>query len=369
MKVNPLPHQYIDRSTGTSRTETFLGDRVICWMYNRLRERPGLLFRALISGRCSSILGWAHYDLVRPVSVKQIRRAVRDLHINPTELVKDIHRMHTFRELFERQIRYWDCRPMNSDPNVIVSPADSRVLVGSFATDNGISIKDKFFDYDELLGVQHPEWRALFRDGDFAVFRLTPDKYHYNHMPVSGYVADIYEIEGLYHACNPAAAIQAVTPLSKNRRTVSIVDTDVADGTGIGYVAMIEIAALMIGDIVQCYSDVRYESPRPLHPGMFVRRGQPKSLFRPGSSTTVLIFEKNRIRFSSDLLKNQGRCDVQSRYSMGLGFPLVETDVAVRSEIALAIRQTAQQAVESFHPLFLEMPQKRNAMFSQEAEQ
>ncbi len=267
------------------------------------------------------------------------------MNLNEFEFVKDVDHMKTYRELFERQIRYWDCRPMNPDRDVIVSPADARMLVGSFSSHRSLYIKDKLFDFDELLGWDRSQWRAIFRGGDFAVFRLTPDKYHYNHMPVSGFIADVYDIQGLYHACNPAAAIQAVTPLSKNRRTVTIVDTDVADGTGIGYVAMIEIVALMIGDIVQCYSDSAYELSKPVRPGLFVRKGQPKSLFRPGSSTTVLIFEKDRIRFSEDLLRNQLRTDVVSRYTIGFNQPLAETDVSVRSEIAVAVRTKEDDAI------------------------
>ena len=70
-----------------------------------------------------------------------------------------------------------------------------------------------------------------------------------------------------------------------------------------------------------------------MKPGCHLKKGQPKSLFRPGSSTTVLIFEKDRIRFSDDLWRNMFRRDVFSRYSQGFGMPLVETDVRVRSEI------------------------------------
>jgi phosphatidylserine decarboxylase len=69
--------------------------------------------------------------------------------------------------------------------------------------------------------------------------------------------------------------------------------------------------------------------------GVRLERGQPKSLFRPGSSTDVLLFEPGRIRFCPDLLENQQRQGVSSRFSLGFGQPLVETDVQVRSTIAL----------------------------------
>ncbi|MFZ3045053.1 MAG: phosphatidylserine decarboxylase [Desulfatirhabdiaceae bacterium] len=331
-------HQYIDRTTRTIQTETLLADDTIAWMYDRMRERSGPLFRALTSSRCSRLLGWLQYDLSRSMPLARLERFIRSMKIDRKEFVRDMESMHTLREIFERQIRYWDSRPMCDAQDVVVSPSDARMLVGSFSETSGLSIKDKFFDFDELLGLAHPQWRSIFRGGDFAVFRLTPEKYHYNHTPVSGFVADIYELAGQYHSCNPSATVQMVTPLSKNRRSVTILDTDGFNGTGVGFVAMIEIAALMIGDIVQCYSDVRYEAPKPVKVGMTVKKGQPKSLFRPGSSTTVLIFEKNRIRFSSDLRENRFRQDVCSRYSLGFDMSLVETDVQVRSKIGCRAR-------------------------------
>jgi phosphatidylserine decarboxylase len=70
---------------------------------------------------------------------------------------------------------------------------------------------------------------------------------------------------------------------------------------------------------------------------MFLKRGQPKSLFRPGSSTTVLVFEPNRIRFAADLLANQATPKACSRYALAFGQSLIETDVRVRSPIAHAL--------------------------------
>jgi phosphatidylserine decarboxylase len=96
---------------------------------------------------------------------------------------------------------------------------------------------------------------------------------------------------------------------------------------------MVEIVALMIGEIVQCYSEVNYQDPQPVEAGTFLTRGRPKSLFRPGSSTTVLLFQEGRIEFCADLIRNLNRNDIASRYSLGLGRPLVETDIKVRSTI------------------------------------
>jgi phosphatidylserine decarboxylase len=180
-------------------------------------------------------------------------------------------------------------------------------------------------------------WQNLLADGfspaDFVICRLTPDKYHYNHTPVAGVVLDIYESEGQYHSCNPSPVVALATPYSKNRRVATVIDTDVTGGTRVGLVAIVEVVALMIGDIQQCYSESEYRNPRPIERGMFLERGCPKSLFRPGSSTTVLLFQNGRIQFAADLLVNVQRPDVESRYSQGLGKSLVETDVKVRSVI------------------------------------
>ena len=150
---------------------------------------------------------------------------------------------------------------------------------------------------------------------------------------MAGVVCDFYENDGDYHSCNPGPVVSLATPYSKNKRVVTVINTDVSGGTGVGWVAMIEVVALMVGDIVQCYSESEYKDPQPVENGMFLQRGCPKSLFRPGSSTTVLLFQKDRVEFSQDLIRNLHRTDVESRYSEGLGKPLVETDIKVRSTI------------------------------------
>ena len=224
---------------------------------------------------------------------------------------------------------------MPEDPRAVVSPAHARVLVGSLSDTKLLFIKEKFFEFEQLLGRNRPRWLKTFACGDFAIFRLTPDKYHYNHTPVAGKVVDFYEIPGSYHSCNPGAVVTVVTPYSMNKRVITIFDTDIPGGSHVGFVAMIEVVALMIGDIVQCYSTETYDSPSEISPGMFVKKGAPKSLYRPGSSTDILIFQRDRIRFAEDILRNRLHYSAQSRFTLGFGVNLVETDVKVRSLIGM----------------------------------
>ncbi len=72
----------------------------------------------------------------------------------------------------------------------------------------------------------------------------------------------------------PVAVINVVTPFSKNKRVVTIIDSDVPGGTGVGLVAMVEVVALMIGDVVQAYSETKYDSPKNDTPrDVFGKRG------------------------------------------------------------------------------------------------
>jgi phosphatidylserine decarboxylase len=328
--IPEIPHQFVDRQTGRVKTEPLYCDSLIRLLYSGIRENAPAVFSALTSSRASKLFATLTYDLPVKLPARRVESMARQLGVDLSEIYHP-EALRSPRTLFERQIRYWECRPMPEAPDSVVSPADSRILAGELCEASLLFLKEKFFSLTDLL--LKPGWVSVFQKGTFAVFRLTPDKYHYNHTPVAGRVIDCYEIEGRHHSCNPAAVVKEITPYSKNRRAVTIIDTDVANGTRVGRVAMIEIVALMIGRIQQCYSNIRYEDPEPAAVGQFLEKGRPKSLYRPGSSVDVLVFEPNRIEISRDILRNMNRLGISSRYGIGIGKPLVETDVKVRSEI------------------------------------
>lgn len=331
-----IPHQYIERESGSIRTETLYGDRFITWLYSHGRERVPLLYKAVTGARISSLLGFLNYSDFIGGRISGNMEFMRRAGIDVSECVDDPREINTPRKIFERKIRYWETRPMPDDLSAVTSPCDARMMAGSLSESSPLFIKGKFFDYHELIGADKPEWLKAFNEGDFAIFRLTPEKYHYNHSPVSGVVADFYEVQGAYHSCNPSAVINVITPLSKNKRSVTIIDTGMGGGTGVGFVAMVEVSALMIGDIEQRYSPVRYDDAVDVKPGLFLQKGRPKSLFKPGSSAVVIFFQKGKIRFEKDLTLNQSRVEPISRYSFLTGKPMVETEVRVRSIIASA---------------------------------
>ena len=332
--MNRLEHQYIDRATGNVVREHLVADALIDALYSPALENAPWLTRLASSRYVCSALGYLNYDNLMSSRATGMLRFLRESGIQLSEFVGNLSDYDTPRKIFERQIRYWNCRPAPSHPCAVLCPADGRAHVGSMEESSTLYLKEKFFSFPELLSENSP-WQQCFEGGDYAVFRLTPEKYHYTHNPVAGAVLDTYCVEGRYYSCNPMAAVQLITPFSKNRRVVTVLDTDVVNGSGVGRVAMIEVVALMVGQIEQRYSACRYESPRPVERGMFLQAGAPKALFRPGSSTVVLIFQPNKVRFARDLVENLNRGGVQSRFSAMLGRPLTETDVTVRSLLAM----------------------------------
>ncbi len=232
-----LTHQYIDRETSAVRTERLFGDRLIQWAYHPPWEDAGWLCRTLGSSRLSSLLAFLNYDSPFANRISGAHRFMRSFGIDWSECVDSAEALDTPRKVFERKIRYWERRPMDTDPNAVVSPCDARVLVGSFAADSSLFLKNKLFGLDDLL--DRPHWIEAFRNGHYAIFRLTPDKYHYNHLPVTGTPIDCYDVVGGYHSCNPSAVVVA-SPYAKNTRVVTILQTDLPDGGGIGLVAIIK---------------------------------------------------------------------------------------------------------------------------------
>jgi len=333
-KHSLILHQYIDRESGQVCTERFYAPRMINLLYSNVLENAPFLFRLLIGVRFTKWLGYLNYESFIGGKILGNDDFMKACNIDSGEYLEDPRSLDTLKKIFERKIRYWECRPMPKDVGVVVSPCDARMLCGSLSETSQLFIKGKFFDLEELLGKDKKRWLAAFHDGDFALFRLTPEKYHYNHTPVAGKIIAFYQIGGAYHSCNPYAVLTVATPYSKNRRVVTIIDTDVPGGTAIGLVAMVEVVALMIGSIIQCYSKRRYDDPVAVGTGMFLEKGLPKSLFRPGSSTVVLLFEKGRVCcFANDVVANMSAGGVISSFSQGFGKSLVETDVKVRSAI------------------------------------
>ena len=90
---------------------------------------------------------------------------------------------------------------------------------------------------------------------------------------------------------SPYALEQGLPVYCLNKRTICELKNN-----DIGSVMMMEIGAMFVGSIVQTY-----------RAGTQVQRGDEKGYFKFGGSTCILFFEKNKIKFDSDLVENSAR--------------------------------------------------------------
>src|SRR5262249_46314794 len=146
------------------------GDRILSFLYSNVREHAPTLFHLLTQKRVSKWLAWANFDAPLGPALFGNKRFLRSCGINLNECLENPHNFRTPREIFERKIRYWECRPMPDAADLAVPPADARVLVGSLQADHLLFLKNKFFHYEELVGL-HVPWAKSFWEGDFAIFR------------------------------------------------------------------------------------------------------------------------------------------------------------------------------------------------------
>ena len=209
-----LAHQYVVRDSGEVRDERLYWDKAVRFLYSSVRENAPRLFAALTSARVSSFLAFLSYESFVGRSLSGSRRFLAECGIDLTECADDPATLRSLGQIFERQIRYWEKRPMEESAAVVVAPADARMVWGSLRGQVPLLIKGKFFEVEELLGPVRDARR--FGDGDWAIFRLTPDKYHYDHSPVAGVVTDFAAISGACHACNPSAVVEMVNPYEKS---------------------------------------------------------------------------------------------------------------------------------------------------------
>jgi phosphatidylserine decarboxylase len=133
------PHHYVRRSDRRVVTERLLGDATVDFLYSPLRERARWLFEALTSRQASRLLGLLSFDVPLAPRLLGQRRFLNACGVDLSEAV-NAETLDTPRKIFERRIRYWDCRPMPDGPGVVVAPADARALVGSLRADSRLFI-------------------------------------------------------------------------------------------------------------------------------------------------------------------------------------------------------------------------------------
>jgi len=281
----PLPTQdaitYYERESGQIKTEKVAGEKWLVWLYyNPVGEATlwALAKRKLVSSIYGKMMD-------RTSSAKKIHPFIEDFDIDMS--VAQEHEFKNFNDFFTRKLKD-NARPVDTSFNIVVSPADGKILAYADISDSDFIIKGFRFDVSSFL--DNPDLALKYLDGALLIIRLAPVDYHRFHFPVSGNLTPDKKIEGDYYSVNPFALRKRAEIFCLNKREYTILSNPL-----FGDVIMAEVGATMVGGIVQTFK------------GSSVKKGEEKGYFKFGGSTVVLLFEKSKIHIDEDLLINTAK--------------------------------------------------------------
>jgi phosphatidylserine decarboxylase len=275
------PIQYYERQSSVLKTEKVAGEKWLVWLYNNPVGEATLW--ALAKRKAVSSFYGDQMD--KPSSVKKIQPFVEELDIDMSTAQKQ--EFTSFNDFFTRKLKD-NARPVDTNPNVAVSPADGKILAYANISNSDFIIKG--YRFDRISFLNNARLAQKYRDGTLVIIRLAPFDYHRFHFPVGGSVSPITRVEGDYYSVNPLALRKMAEIFCLNKREFAVISNPL-----FGDVVMMEVGATMVGSMVQTYS------------GNVVKKGAEKGYFKFGGSTVVLLFEKDKIRLDEDFLMNTSR--------------------------------------------------------------
>jgi len=270
--------QYRCRDDGRTYVEPVFAERSLNFLYGNWLGR--LLASAIMKRHVvSHMYGWFQN---RPASRKKIRGFVFRLGIDPSEAQRPLDDFVSLNDFFTRRLKP-ECRPINQNPNVLVSPADGRVLAFPALANNAVlTVKNCRVTVGELL-ADFTEARR-FERGPAVVVRLAPADYHRFHFPDSGTAPACFEAGRGLHSVHTIALSGGASSFL-NHRMICLFDS-----CHFGKIALIEVGAMLVGRITQTFT------PGP------VSRGQEKGFFSFGGSTIIMLFEPGHVVLDNDLV-------------------------------------------------------------------
>lgn len=277
--------EYVDRNSGRVENEKIYGHRALSLLYGD--SWPARLFSFVLLPLLSKIPLFSRiYGLLqkRPASARKIAPFISTYGVDVSEFEQTA--FGSFNDFFIRKLKK-EARPIVSDPNRAAMPADGRYLVfPDLSQVERFYVKGQAFDLSSFL--QNDAYARRYADGSMVIARLCPTDYHRFHFIADGIPSKAKPIVGNLQSVNPIALRKNLSILWTNKRMVTDFDTD-----SFGKVLYAEVGATCVGTIHQTYvADQK------------VKKGDEKGYFSFGGSCLVILFEKERIAFDEDLVKN-----------------------------------------------------------------
>lgn len=204
----------------------------------------------------------------------------------------------SFDAFFTRKLKP-GTRPIDADPDTLVSPADGRVEdLGRIERGSTFLVKGRTYSVMELLGDEQAT--AEFEGGSFAIVYLSPRDYHRVHAPVTGPVTAVRHVPGTLFPVNAIGLAHVPNLFARNERVVVHQRSERH-----GRVASIMVGAIGVGRISLAFDDsVMTNDTR--EPGLRVygerpprlTRGDELGTFHLGSTVIVLTTPESGVELS-----------------------------------------------------------------------
>jgi len=276
MKLDRI--EYKDRDNNI-HIENVPGEGFLKFLYNKPFGK--LPLEALVKRKFLSEV-YGRY-MSSSLSKKKIDGFVKENNINMDEALNSIENYSNFNNFFFRKLKT-GARKIEEN---FVSPADGKIIVFE-----NVNEWDKFFikgrDFSLKEFISDETLYEKYKDGSMAIVRLAPADYHRFHFPVEGIPRESKKIDGFYYSVSPFAIKDNFKIFCDNKREHTLFETK-----EYGDILISEVGATMVGGIIQTYA-----------PNNEMKKGDEKGYFAFGGSTVVLLFEKDKIKFDKDLIKN-----------------------------------------------------------------
>lgn len=272
-------------------------------LLDRLTQQEDLNF--LLTNRIprqalTRFMGWfskIEQPLVRDASIA-VWRMFSDLDLSEAKK-SQFKCMH---DCFIRELKD-GARPVDPDPNVVVSPCDAIVgASGSVAGTEVIQAKGFPYTLQDLLG--EGPLAETYRDGRYVTLRLTSSMYHRFHAPHDCRVERVTYISGDTWNVNPIALKRIEKLFCKNER--AIVETRL--GSGGHPVTLVPVAAILVASIrLHCLGvqfDVRQMGPNIVACDAAYAKGQEMGWFQHGS--TIIVFAPRGFELAKNVTEGSG---------------------------------------------------------------
>lgn len=241
----------------------------------------------------SRLVGWLAETRIDVIKNAFISNFARQYQVNMAEAAEeDPLAYENFNAFFTRALKD-GVRPIDAEPDSIVSPADGAVSqLGDIKGDAVFQAKGHYYSLNELLGGDE-ERAKPFLDGKFATIYLSPKDYHRVHMPFTGTLREMIHVPGDLFSVNTRTAENVPRLFARNERVVAIFDTE------FGPMAVVLVGAMIVASIETVWAGIVAPAKRQVrvtrysnetaHQPVILEKGAELGRFRLGSTAIVCV--------------------------------------------------------------------------------